>query len=259
MIKDTFISHWKEYLIEAWGLGTFMISAIFFTALVEHPAFGGTTALVDEPVLRRLLIGLAMGFTAVGIIYSPWGKKSGAHINPAVTLAFLKLGKIEKGDATFYIIFQFVGGLTGVILAGVLFPAIVTHPKVNYAVTVPGSLGVTGAFLLEMLLSFTLFMTILFASNSLRYARYTGIFAGIWLAIFITLEAPFSGMSINPARTVASALPANVWSSLWIYFVAPILGMWVATILYPKYCHNNKERLKCHMSGHKNNCCTYCE
>src|SRR5260221_368518 len=84
-------SHWPEYLIEATGLGLFMISACFFTALFEHPASAVHHAFRD-PVLRRILNGIAMGLTAIGIIYSPWGKQSGAHINPSVTLAFWRLG-----------------------------------------------------------------------------------------------------------------------------------------------------------------------
>ena len=78
--------HWRTYLIEAWALGMFMISAVFFTNLLENKNF-----LIDTPIalawLRRLLMGIAMGSTAILIIYSPWGKRSGAHMNPAVTLS----------------------------------------------------------------------------------------------------------------------------------------------------------------------------
>ena len=91
-------THWPEYLMEAVGLGLFMISACAFTVLLEHPASPVRQALSD-PWLRRLLIGIAMGLTAVLLIYSPLGKRSGAHLNPAVTLTFWRLGKIETWDA----------------------------------------------------------------------------------------------------------------------------------------------------------------
>ena len=243
--------------MEAWGLGTFMVSAALFTILIEHPGLPIRQVYDGNPLFRRSLIGLAMGLTAIGIIYSPWGKSSGAHLNPAVTLSFLRLGKIDKKDAIFYIFFQFIGGYVGVLIFQLLVFDWISNPNVNYAVTVPGPLGTAGAFFLEAFLSFILFITILFASNSGRIAPYTGAFAGLWLAIFITFEAPYSGMSINPARTVASALPANIWDSIWVYFLAPPLGMILAAEIYRNFCHRSSAKLKCHMSGQKHNCCTY--
>lgn len=249
--------HWPEFLIEAWGLGTFMVSAVVFTILIEHPDFYVRPMLENDPLIRRALIGLAMGLTAIGIIYSPWGKRSGAHLNPAVTLSFLRLGKISRENALFYILFQFVGGFLGVLLFKVLFIQYTASSYVNYAITVPGSWGITGAFLLELLLSFLLFYTVIWSSNQTKVAPYTGILAGIWLLIFITFEAPYSGMSINPARTLASALPANIWTSLWIYFVAPPLGMLLAVEIYSRFHYVKDERIKCHLSGRKHDCQTY--
>src|SRR5437868_5840959 len=107
------LHHWPEYAIEAWALGTFMVSAGIATALVEQPYFGIRT-LVENDEVRRLLIGIAMGGTAVALIYSPWGRRSGAHMNPAVTLAFLALGKVRLADAFGYIVAQFIGGVCGV-------------------------------------------------------------------------------------------------------------------------------------------------
>ncbi len=252
-------NHWPEYLMEAWGLGTFMVSAVVFTILIEHPDLGIRPLLESQPFLRRALIGLAMGLTAIGIIYSPWGKKSGAHLNPAVTLSFLRLGKISKENAVFYMLFQFIGGYVGVLLFQLILHSYTSSPYVNYAVTVPGSWGIIGAFGLEMLLSFLLFYTVVWSSNSPKVAPYTGVLAGVWLLIFIAFEAPYSGMSINPARTVASALPANVWTAVWIYFIAPPLGMLLAVEVYRRFHHDEKKPLKCHLSGKKHHCQTYIE
>ena len=115
-----FRRHWPEYLIEAAGLCAFMISACLFTVLLEHPA-SPVRAILPQPALRRLLMGLAMGSTAIGIIYSPWGQRSGAHINPSVTLAFLRLGRVPAADALFYVLAQFAGGAAGVLLAALAF------------------------------------------------------------------------------------------------------------------------------------------
>jgi len=72
---NSFKAHWRVYLMEAWGLGTFMVSAVLFTILVEHPDLPVRQTLEAQGLIRRAIIGLAMGLTAMGIIYSPWGKK----------------------------------------------------------------------------------------------------------------------------------------------------------------------------------------
>lgn len=223
--------HWPEYLMEAAGIGIFMVSAVVFTTILEHPSSAVQQAIAD-PFLRRMLIGMAMGLTAICIIYSPWGKQSGAHINPSVTLTFFRLGKVKPWDAFFYIIAQFIGGLAGVLLMTVVVKGATTHPSVNYVVTIPGMSGVSVAFISEFIISFILMSMILIVSNTLSVARFTGLFAGILVATYITLEAPLSGMSMNPARTFGSALPANVWTALWVYFTAPPLGMLLAAEVY---------------------------
>jgi aquaporin Z len=224
--------HWPEYLIEAALLGAFMVSATGFAVLLFHPALGGSHAL--DPFLRRLLMGLAMGVTAATLIYSPLGKRSGAHFNPAVTVTFFQLGKIDAVDALLYVIAQCVGGVAGMLVAATLFARFVTDPAVNYVVTVPGVLGSWGAFIAEVIISFVLMLVVLTVSNTARLARFTGLFAGALVATYITLEAPISGMSMNPARSLASALPACVWTGFWIYVLAPTLGMLLAAEIHAR-------------------------
>jgi MIP family channel proteins len=255
--------HWPEYLMEAAGLGIFMISASVFTILFEYPDSPVHRAMPSD-FLRRALIGLAMGLTAIGIIYSPWGKRSGAHLNPAVTLSFLRLGKIQPWDAAYYITAQFLGGLAGVILVEILFPRSFRAPQVAYVATVPGMGGVLQAFFAEALISFGLMTTVLAVSNAPHLNRFTGVFAGTLVFLYITFEAPVSGMSMNPARTFASALPGGIWNNIWIYFTAPVLGMlgaveiqrlWGATHhACPKLGHSKHHRcIFCglHMHHHK--------
>lgn len=246
-------SHWPEYLIEGAGLGVFMMSACIFTALLYHPSSPVVQA-VPSPFVRTLLTGLAMGLTLICIVYSPWGKRSGAHLNPVFTLTFLRLGKVAPRDAAFYMTAQFVGGLAGVIVSALFLGEVIRDPAVNFAVTVPGP-GFTPsvAFAAEMGISFLLMSMVLFSTNHPRLARFTGVFAGVLVATYITVESPVSGMSMNPARTVASALPAGVFSSLWVYFAAPLLGMLLAAEVYVRlkgirevYCakmhHDNPQR-----------------
>src|SRR4051812_39698152 len=129
--------HWPEYLIEATCLGLFMISACVFGTLFEHPTSPVRQA-IDNPLLRRIPMGLAMGLTAVALIYSPMGMRSGAHMNPSTTLTFFRLGKVCGSDALGYVAAHFAGGTGGVMAAATLLGALVADPAVNYVATLPG-------------------------------------------------------------------------------------------------------------------------
>jgi aquaporin Z len=223
--------HWPEYLMEAAGLGIFMILAAVVTTLLEYPK-SPIHGLLPDPVVRRVLIGIAMGLTAIGIIYSPWGKQSGAHLNPAVTFTFYRLGKMEGIDACCYVIAHSVGGLIGLVAASVAIGRAIEHPAVNYVVTVPGNNGPGTAFLAEAVISFGLMLTVLFVSNQKTLAPLTGIFTGCLVATYISVEAPLSGMSMNPGRTFASAVLAHLWTAFWVYLTAPPLGMLLAAEVY---------------------------
>lgn len=230
-ILSTFRKHYPEYLMEGAGLGMFMISACLFTIMLEYPDSPVRNAIPSD-FFRRTLIGVAMGLTAIIIIYSPWGKQSGAHINPSVTLTFYRLGKVKLWDAVFYIAAQFIGGVAGVMVAFFVVGNLISDPSINYVATLPGRYGPGAAFIAELIISFVLMTVILTVSNTHNIARYTGLFAGIMVATYITFEAPFSGMSMNPARTFSSALPAKLWNFLWIYFTAPPIGMLLAAEVY---------------------------
>jgi aquaporin Z len=228
---ETIKKHWPEYLMEAAELGIFMLSACGFSVLLDYPNSPVHQAIPD-PFVRRMLTGLAMGLTAIAIIYSPWGKQSGAHFNPSVTLTFLRLGKIAPHDALFYILFQFIGGIAGVLIAAVAFGNVLANPAVNYVATVPGKDGPIVAFVAEIIITFILMSIILRVSNNQRIAKLTGLCAGALVATYITFEAPLSGMSMNAARTFGSAFSAQVWTALWVYFTAPLLGMLAAAQVY---------------------------
>jgi aquaporin Z len=223
--------HWREYLMEAAELGIFMISACSFSVLLDYP-HSPVHKAISDPFMRRMFTGMAMGLTAVGIIYSPWGKQSGAHFNPSVTLTFLRLGKVAPYDALFYIIAQFVGGVAGVLIAAAVFGNLLANPAVNYVATVPGVGGPIIAFVAEVIITFILMSVILHVSNNQRLAYLTGLCAGALVATYITFEAPLSGMSMNPARTFGSAFSAHTWDTLWIYFTAPLIGMFAAAQVY---------------------------
>lgn len=254
---ERYSDHWPEYLMEAGGLGLFMISACVFTTLLEHPA-SPVREWLGSPFLRRTIVGVAMGLTAIGLIYSPWGKQSGAHLNPSVTVTFLRLGKVARTDALFYVLAQLMGGVAGVFISSLLLSRWISHPAVNYAVTVPGAAGTTVAFAAEFAISFLLMTVILFVSNSKTIPAFTGAIAGVLVATYIILESPLSGTSMNPARTLGSAVSSHVWKAWWIYFTAPPLGMLAAGELYLRL--RGAERILCAKLHHQNNkrCIFHC-
>jgi aquaporin Z len=222
---------WQEYLIEGWALGCFMISIGLFTMLLEVSS-SPLHEWIRNPDLRRLLLGASAGITASALIYSPWGQRSGAHMNPAVTLAFLRLRKITRRHALGYMVAQALGGVAGVYLVWIVFGAVFGGPPVSFVTTVPHDGAVLAAFVAELALSTLLMLTTLASISSQRFAAYTGFLVGFLIFAFISLEAPLSGTSMNPARSLASAVPAHVWASFWIYLVAPILGMQLAAGLF---------------------------
>jgi aquaporin Z len=224
---DSLRLHWPEYLMEAGEAGVYLFSACAVATLLWHPASPIARHLPGDAV-RRMLMGLAMGATIMAIVLSPWGKQSGAHFNPAVTFTFYRLRKVALWDTVFYCGAQLSGAVGGVALASVVLHGAPAHQAVRYAATLPGIYGDTIAFVAELAISFILMGAILFASNHEVLARYTHHFAAILAALYIAFESPLSGMSTNPARTFGPALYVRYWHTLWIYFIAPPLGMLAA-------------------------------
>src|SRR5262245_39740637 len=247
----TSTAHWTEYAIEAACLALFMVSAAGFSTLLQHPASPLSPILSSwhaGPMLHRLPMAVAMGLTAVSLIYSPLGARSGAHMNPSLTLTFYRLGKVSARDALGYVAAQFLGGSLGILAAVRLFQGLPGDPSVNYAATLPGTGGATTAFAAEAAISFVMMLTVLNVSNTPKIARYTGLCAGALVAIYIVIEAPLSGMSMNPARTLGSNLLAGSRTTLWIYFTAPPLGMLAAAELYARV--RGRSRVHCAKLNH---------
>jgi aquaporin Z len=236
-LKASFHKNWKHYLQEALGLAIFMISACFFGAMLE----GKEAALhlaIGNNLLRNILMSVMMGSTALFIFYSPFTSPSGSHINPAVTLAFLRLGKICHWDAIFYILFQFTGGTMAVYMMQLLMGHVLTDAPVNSVTTVPGKAGIGPAFAMEFIIAFIMMSMVLFTSANTVLKKYTRIIAACMVCLYVIIAGPVSGFGMNPARTFASALPAHIWTAIWLYMVVPIISMlcaaeffiWVNTI-----------------------------
>src|SRR5499427_150675 len=245
----TLVEHSPEYASEGLGLCLFMISACTFGTLLAHPE-SPVVRVVQNPTLLRTLMGMAMGLTSTALVYSKFGKRSGAHLNPSTTLTFLRLGKVEPIDALFYIAAQFAGAILGVYASSIMLGRWLAHSAVDYVVTLPGPYGYCWAFLAETVITFLLMSVVLRVSNTPKLNRYTGLFAASLVMIYISVEAPISGMSMNPARTFGSALSAANWTAIWIYFTAPPLGMLAAAEVYVR--RRGLKRVLCAKLHHAN-------
>lgn len=232
--REALGQHWRLYAYEGAELAWFMVAACVASVVLFGAGSVGVRAM-PSVALRRALMGVAMGATAVMIIHSPMGRRSGAHFNPAITLTYLRLGKIGVWDALGYWVGQFVGGVAGVGVSAVMLGKLLAQPSVKYAVTVPGAGGTVGAFAAELFMASLLMGVVLWMTNRRRLAGYTSYVVGVLIAGYVFFFAPVSGFSINPARTVGSAVFAGVWTAVWVYFVAPVAGMLGAAEVYVRW------------------------
>ena len=219
--------HWQEYVMELSEMGLYLFFTCIFATLLQHPASPIRHQLPNN-LVRRACFGILVGATIVAIALTPWGKQSGGHLNPAMTFTFFRLGKVKLWDAIFYGAAQFAGATAGVAIASSLLLGAPGNPTIRYVATLPGVYGAGVAFIAEVAISFALMLVVLLVSNHTTLSRYTPYFVGTLYALFITLETPLSGMSMNPARTFGSAIRGSYWDALGVYFLAPTLGMLVA-------------------------------
>ncbi len=231
--KETFQQNYKLYFMEALGLAIFMCSACFFGGQLWHTGAYLNTIIISD-MSRNVVMGAAMGLTALFIFYSPFTAPSGSHINPAVSLVQFYLGNLSKLNFVCYTFFQFIGGTLAVYIMAFLMKHTLTDTPVNYVATVPNK-GVAEweAAFYETITGFIMITMVLNVSNS-TFKKFTRIFAAGLVFIYVIVAGPVSGFGMNPARSFASALPSGIFTSFWIYIFCPIAGMMMAAILYKK-------------------------
>jgi aquaporin Z len=211
--------HWPEYAVEALFLTTFVLVAGIVSAWLEGVNHNGAPNLA----LRRAAAGIVMGLLLIAMIYSPWGRRSGTHLNPAITLAWLRLGKIGRPDALFYTLAQLAGGLAAVLLLrnGALLPA-ATQPSLLSA-----SLGPTSewtVFLTVLVLSACAMLLILFTSNHASWFRWTGVLYGLLVMLIVACAGPLSGFGMNVARLLAVDVSGDLANAHWLNLLPPLVG-----------------------------------
>ncbi len=205
----------KKYISEL--IGTFALIFCGTGAMTISEITNGTD-------LTHTGIAMTWGLIVMAMIYA-FGDISGAHFNPAVTIAFAFAKKFKWKEVPFYVTAQLLGAICASIILWILFPA-----SEYYGATIP-VVDDYRAFLLEFLLTFFLMVTIINVSTG---SKEIGVMAGIAIGGVVLLEAMFAGpitkASMNPARSIAPALISGHFEHLWLYIIAPILGGIVAVL-----------------------------
>ena len=218
--------HWPEYGVElvgtAWNVFVGLSAVVFNFA----PGLPGSRWIPDAS-LRLWVTGLI--FAGSGSLYtiSPWGRLSGSHINPSVTLGFSVSGKLRWHDIVGYLLAQLAGGVVGAALLALVWG---THAAaVGGGVTVPGTgYSAAQAFCAELAMTFSYLLAIFYFVSKRSLMRWTPLMNWIVVSGLVWLGADISGTSLNPARSFGPALISGTWRAQWIYAVAPPLGALLA-------------------------------
>jgi len=218
--------HWGEWLAEM--LGTALLFGIGFSVVAvlvspRSPVAG------DVEGVRFLLVGLNFGALSGLIAVSPLGRRSGAHLNPAVTFAFWLRGHVHRHDLAGYLTAQFLGAFIGTAAFAIaLGPWAV---GIDHARTSPATVGAATGVAIEAALTFALMATVFVSLGIPRLVRWTPVLVGIALTGLIWVGSPPTGASLNPARSLAPALIERNLTDLWVYFAGPAIGAAAAALV----------------------------
>lgn len=214
-------------LILAELAGTALLVAVGLSVVIlDFGAGSPVLAWVPSPGLRRLLTGLLFGAAGGLIALSPIGKISGAHINPAVTFAFWLEGTMGSGHAAGYVLAQVAGAALGALP---LLGWGRMGASAQFGATLPGpGYGASAALLGEAVATFAMIVGLFVFIGHRSLRRFTPLLFPFLYAVMVFLEAPISGTSTNPARTLGPAVVSGVWRAWWVYWVGPLLGSLLA-------------------------------
>ena len=178
---------------------------------------------------RRLLTGFLFGSTGCLITLSPVGKISGAHINPAMSLAFWLRGKMKTRALMGYVVSQMLGAMAGCL------PLLLWGKhgsSVQYGITLPGKAGITAAFTGELITTAALIVVVFVFVGNKKLRNYTAYTIPFLYCFMVWAEAPYSGCSTNPARSFGPALISGNFTNYFIYVLAPLLAAFVVTVVF---------------------------
>lgn len=210
--------HWREWLSEL--VGTAVLFGVGFSVVAALLSPRSPISASVAPI-RFLLVGLNFGVLSALLALSPLGRRSGAHLNPAVTLAFWLRGDVHRHDLTGYLVAQFVGALLGTLVFDIALGSWAT--SIGHARTSPAPVGAPAGVAIEAGLTATLLVVFVALAN-MRTVRWTPTFVAGVLTLVIWVGSPPTGASLNPARSLAPALIERDATHLWVYFAGPAIG-----------------------------------
>jgi MIP family channel proteins len=204
------------------------IAEIVGTFILVYAIASAATVYQNSGQLGVIGIGLVHAFALAAIVYTI-GYRSGAQVNPAVTIGLLAAGKLKPTEAGLYIISQIIGAVIAAVVVYAIFGS-----SMAASVTLPANGNVVRAFVLETVMTFTLVYVVLATTTSKNYkiAPMAGIAIGLTLGFNVMFGGSISGGSLNPARSFGPALIIGNFSYHWIYWVAPIIGGLIAAGVY---------------------------
>lgn len=223
--KESTSSQRNKYMVEI--VGTFMlVYAICSAATVYHNS--GQLGIIGIALVHALVL--------TAIIYAI-GYRSGAQVNPAVTIGLLAAGKLRPKEAAFYIISQIIGAVIGAAVVYSIFGS-----SMSASVTLPSDGNVVRAFVLETVMTFTLVYVVLATTTSKNFkiAPLAGVAIGFTLGLNVMFGGSISGGSLNPARSFGPALVAGNFNYQWLYWIAPIIGGLISAGVY-KALHKDED------------------
>lgn len=222
--------HWKEWGSELAGTASLLLGGLSAVCLNFGEA-SPVARLVPSASIRLLLTGLLFAGTGSLIALTPLGRLSGAHLNPVLTLAFWTQGKVHPHDLLGYIVSQLLGGLLGATLVLLLWGDVARSVRVGATAPGPGVSALT-ATALEAAMTGVLILTILLMTSSARTTRWTPLVLWPLITGLVWQGAPYTGTSLNPARSLGPALLAPLIGPLPIYVIGPVAGGAVAVSVF---------------------------
>ncbi len=222
--------HWAEWGSEFAGTGILLLGGLSGLFLDFAPGSPVAAVLPGES-LRLLITGLILGATGLLVTVSPLGRRSGAHLNPSVSLAFWRRGHMHPHDLIGYAAAQTAGAIAGTLVARWCWGD--RAAALDLGATRPGhGINTAAAAGIEAILTFVLISGILLAVSSPRTARWTPLVAWGLVALLVWQGGDLTGASLNPARSLAPALLAPLTAGLWAYIVGPLAGSLAAVTAY---------------------------